>query len=380
MNHRLPIEARPAKGIVVLLVALSAVLGTQPREARAASEARSAYLKLVFNAEGQLQPTSGCFNVRERRYTGAHWWSTADGTEGIEHTLKKVVAAFKAKDRDSLLKVSDPGSRDPKTFDDQAAAFFQQFSILNVTDIPRSEQVDSLTIFFITFEYEGKVSSAPLVFKKADENQFWFLPERSKSLEYSLAREWFEATSKNAENPDASYCTPDEIAKASYRIPVSSDPAVEAGDRSYLYLAGFPLGEKAPQTELTRRVDATLNTLNKSLAGYDGAAPLAILAGVGAKRLKDWWATADTSERNNYISAVTTQKPFFVFNLSPLVVLYTKGADNVPHVMYFMPDEHGTLLWTNSSYGTTFDRIFKDGALFNAAKSVPPFKSFLIQR
>ena len=55
---------------------------------------------------------------------------------------------------------------------------------------------------------------------------------------------------------------------------------MEAGDRSYLYLAGFPLGEKAPQTELTRRVDATLNTLNKSLAGYDGAAPLAILAGV----------------------------------------------------------------------------------------------------
>jgi len=204
-------------------------------------------------------------------------------------------------------------------------------------------------------EYEGKFTSAPLVFRKATESQFWFLPEKSKSLGYSLVREWFEAASKNAQKSDAFYCTTAEIAKASYRMPVSSDPAVAAQDRSYLYLAGFQLGENTPLTDLKKRIEVTLNTLKASLAGYDGAAPLTTLSAVGEKRLKEWWATADANQRENYISAITTQKPFFVFDLSPLIVLYTKSDDGVPRIMYFTPGQHGALLWTNSAYGTTFD-------------------------
>ena len=383
MNSRVRTGPRLVTCIVVtLLFMLVELFGIQPRAAFAASDSSLAYLRLVFNAEEQLEPTSGCFSVRERRYAGAHWWSAPDGAEGqgIEHALKKVMAAFKNKDRESLLQLSDPASRDPKIFDHQAAAFFQQFSVLSVTEIPQSVQVDSLVIFFITVEYQGKATSAPLVFRKASENQFWFLPERSKSLGYSLAREWFEAASKNAEKSDAFYCTTAEIAKASYRMPISSDPAVAAQDRSYLYLAGFQLGESAPQTELTKRIEVTLNALKRSLAGYDGAGPSTTLTAMGEKRLKDWWATADGSQRKNYISAITTQKPFFVFDLSPLIVLYTKSDDGVPRVLYFTPDQRGALLWTNSSYGTTFDRIFKDGPLYNAAKLDPPFKSFFAQR
>ena len=379
---RLRTAARLVNCIVVtLLFALVASFAIQPRAAFAASDASTAYLRLVFNAEGQPEPTSGCFSVRERRYAGARWWSAPDGAEGqgIEHALKQVIAAFKNKDKESLLQLSDPASRDPKIFDQQASAFFQQFSVLNVAAIPNSVQVDSLVIFFITVEYEGKFTSAPLVFRKATESQFWFLPEKSKSLGYSLAREWFEAASKNAQKSDAFYCTTAEIAKASYRMPVSSDPAVAAQDRSYLYLAGFQLGENTPLTDLKKRIEVTLNTLKASLAGYDGAAPLTTLSAVGEKRLKEWWATADANQRENYISAITTQKPFFVFDLNPLIVLYTKSDDGVPRIMYFTPGQHGALLWTNSAYGTTFDRIFKDGPLYNAAKLVPPFKSFFAQ-
>jgi len=367
---------------LILVVTLLGLLGIEPTADSAESRVRTAYLKLVFNAEGKPEPTSGCFNVQEQRYEDARWWSKPEVTErhDVEHLLKKVVATFKNRDRVSLLQMSDPAFRDPKVFDKQAEAFFQQFSVLTVKEIPRSIQINSLILFFLTFDYQGKVSSAPLVFRKASENEFLFLPERSTSLDYFLVSEWFDTLSRSADKADFYYCTSAEIGRASYRVPISSDPAVAAEDRSYLYLAGSQLGETSPPTELATRIESTLSTLKASLTAYGGAALLPTFGPLGAKRLKDWWATADTSERSNYISAVVTQKPFFVFDLSPLIVLYTKSDDKIPRIMYFTPDEKGSLRWTNSSYGTTLDRIFKNGPLYDAAKLVPPFSSFLIRR
>jgi hypothetical protein len=383
MRNLRPTPGLKRNSLVILLLACGGLSSIQPGAAYALDDSRPAYLRLVFNAEGQLMATAGCLSVVERHYAGAHWWSESDMDKdrGLGSAFKRVLAAIKNKDRESLLQLSAPSSRDPKIFDQQASAFFEQFSVLTVTEVPLSIQVDSLVIFFISVDYQGKVSKAPLVFQKAGENQFWFLPERSNSLEYALARDWFEVASKNTGTPsDSVYCTAREIERASYRIPVSSDAAVLAQDRSNMYLTGFRAGQSAAQGELTTRVQATLNALNASLAVYNGGTPLTTLTPTGAKRLADWWGTADANEHRNYVSAIVTQKPIFIFDLSPLIVVYTKSDSDVPRIMYFTPDLHGALLWTNSSYGTTFDRIFKDGPLYDAATQVPPFRSFSIQR
>jgi hypothetical protein len=367
---------------LIMLFTLLALSGIEPTANSAESGFRTTYLKLVFDAEGKQELTSGCFNVQEKRYEDARWWSTPGGTDrrDVEHLLKKVVAALRNRDRASLLQMSDPASRAPKVFDRQAEAFFQQFGVLTVKEIPRSIQINSLILFFLTFDHQGKVFSAPLVFRKAGENEFWFLPEGSMSLDYLLVSEWFDTLSASADKVDSYHCTSAEIARASYRVPISSGPAVAAKDRSYLYLAGSQLGKIFPPTELATRIESTLSNLKASLMAYDGAAPLPTFGPLGAKRLKDWWATADASERSNYISAVVTQEPFFVFDLSPLIVLYTKSHHNIPRIMYFTPDGKGSLRWTNSSYGTTLDRIFKNGPLYDAAKLAPPFSSVLIRR
>jgi len=85
-------------------------------------------------------------------------------------------------------------------------------------------------------------------------------------------------------------------------------------DRSYLYLTGSPVGE-ASTTGLSKRIESTLRSLKASLRAYDSASLLKSLEPVGAKPLKGWWATADATERANYISAVVSQKPFFAFHL-----------------------------------------------------------------
>jgi len=257
--------------------------------------------------------------------------------------------------------------------------FFQQFSVLRIKGIPLSVDIDSLALFFVTFDYQGKTSSAPLVFRRTTKGEVWFLPEGSRSLDYLLASDWFDSLSRDTDKADSYECKPAEIARATHRVPISTDPALALEDRSYLYLTGWSAGE-ASATELSKRIESTLRTLKASLKAYDGASLLQSLEPVGAKRLKDWWATAGATERANYISTVVSQEPFFVLDLNPLLVLYSKSKDNVPRVMYLVRDQEGTLRWTNSYYGTTLDLIFKNGPLYDAAKSSPPFDAFSIRR
>jgi hypothetical protein len=99
----------------------------------------------------------------------------------------------------------------------------------------------------------------------------------------------------------------------------------------------------------------------------------------GANRLKDWYAKATEDERKAYREALTGQRPFFVFDASPLVAVYTRAASGSVQVLYFVADPTGALLWANSSHVTIADRVFKRGPLFDAAQLEKPFSTVVIK-
>ena len=366
---------------IQLILAASAVISPSVSRAQVTEEPRQVYLRVVFNAEGKLRPTSGCFNAIERVYSRSRWWSEAGAEPGSsEDAFYRVIKAFKAKDRDGLRNLSDPSSREPKVFDAQADAFFQQFGALELSAIPRSIQVESLTVFLLTVVFQGHATSAPMVFRKGGNGQNWFLPDKSKSLAYSLARDWLDAM-QQAEISDSLYCQQSAIAQATHRIPLGSDPAVPEKDKSFLYVKGVPANAPAVgQPDIRNSVDAALQTVKTALSSYQGTVLLSPIANVGAKRLKDWWEKASATERSNYVQSVVSQRAVFVFDLSPLLVLYSQSENGIPRVMYFVPDQNNRLMWTNSSYGTTVDRIFKDGVLYDAARATPPFGALALKR
>src|SRR5881397_3316440 len=55
----------------------------------------------------------------------------------------------------------------------------------------------------------------------------------------------------------------------------------------------------------------------------------------GGGRLKQWFATAPQNERDHYKTAFVEQQPFFVFDESPLLVVYVRTAQRDVQVLYF---------------------------------------------
>lgn len=99
----------------------------------------------------------------------------------------------------------------------------------------------------------------------------------------------------------------------------------------------------------------------------------------GGGRLKQWFATAPQNERDRYKTAFVEQQPFFVFDESPLLVVYVRTAQRDVQVLYFTVAPDKRLLWTNASHLTTSDQVFKQGPLFAAAGSTKPFSSLAIK-
>ena len=343
----------------------------------AAQSPAPSYLKLVFSAEGHPLVTSGCLSVVEHQYPNVAWWSQPTASvpnTGAERALRSVIKTFLAKDRDTLLRLSEPSSRESASFDRQAGAFFEQFGELTIKSITRSIRIDDLTIFFLTVDFHGKISEAPLVFKEDGPDTVWFLPKPPPSIEFALAKDWIRADQSSS---DVVNCSPEKVDRANIRLPLTSSTSPATKDQSYLYLEGSGVGVGVQQSEDTKRVLITLKKLKEALTAYQGGAPLAELDTLGAQRLQEWWSSADDSERKAYVSAVVSEEPFFVFDLNPLFVVFTRSGKQAPHVLYFAPSRGGTLLWTNSSYGSTFDRIFKTGPLYESATPEPPFSSWL---
>ena len=78
--------------------------------------------------------------------------------------------------------------------------------------------------------------------------------------------------------------------------------------------------------------------------------------------------------------AFVTQQPFFLFDASPLAVVYTRTSTKEIQVLYFLITDDRQALWVNSSHITVADQVFKQGPLFAAAATPTPFGGIVIKQ
>ena len=337
------------------------------------------YLRTVFSAEGQPIRTTACLQVAERLYPHTAWWEDSRGpADAPERALKAVIAAIDRKDRVALLRLAHPTlGRDPTQFDQQANAYFQQFGAINLVAIPRAYQFDGFMVFFMNLRLKDQMFSGTLVFASEDDGSFGFLPYQTTAVTYRLVQDWLGLSAPTA-TIGPTYCDPGDIKRATHRIAFGASPGVptQASHPSLLFLTGAPIDSPGALAPLAAQMTSALERLKSALA--NGGEFDKYMTPEGGKRLKDWFASADPSERRNYAALVAEQQPFFVFDASPLVVVYTRSRAGV-QVMYFTLTADKQLLWTNSSSAVVADKVYKRGPLYDAARLDKPFSSLAIK-
>ena len=343
-----------------------------------AQESRPAYLPMVFHAEARDVRSTACIQVEERLLPSTRWWEGSDKGTPAQEAFKALVSAIKRKDRPAFVKLTDATqAADAPRVNTQADAFFQQFERVELAAVSRLYEFDGLAVFWGKFQGQGKSAYAPLAFRSQRNGGFGFLPLRSDLVSYVLVQDWFTSQwgPSNTETP--AYCGDADVKRATHRVRLAPE-AEGATPPSYLLLTGAPVDAPGPLANLAQRAA----TVNKQLS--TGAAKgideiTARMTPEGAGRLKDWYAKATEDERKAYRDALTGQRPFFLFDASPLIAVYTRAASGNVQVLYFLADPTGVLLWANSSHVTVADRVFKRGPLFDAAQLEKPFSTVVIK-
>ncbi len=341
-----------------------------------AQEPRLVHASMIFNAEAGPLQTSACLELTERVYPAAKWWETAVG-EGAaaDRAFKAVIAAIRARDRAALLKLTDPTqARDTAQFDRQANAFFAQFQSIQMVAVPRAYEFDGLVVFFGTFKSEDQTAVVPLVFAHQGADRFGFLPARAKGVTFTLVTEWFTATAGPGRDTPA-YCDAPAVRRATHRVALGGS----SWRPSLLLLTGAPLDAPGSLAASATRVTSTIERMKAALRGPDVPAFLSHMTPEGAARLKPWLETAPAVETEAYKTAFIGQQPFFVFDESPLVVVYTRTPSGQVQVLYFTASADNRLLWANSAYITVADQVFKQGRLLTAAGSAQPFGELAVK-
>ncbi len=360
--------------LIVALTVMSALgLGS---ERASAQDVRTVYAPMAFHAEAGDLRTTACLQLAERVYPASAWWETGSGTGGgPERTFRSVIVAIKQKDRGALLKLTDTAqARDTAQFDRQADAFFEQFQSIQLLAVPRAYEFDGLVAFLGKFQSTRQTAFVPLVFAHDGGDTFRFLPSRTNKASFRIVTDWF-APSGAAPTETPSYCTDADVKRATHRVSL----VPSRWRPSALLLTGAPLDARGPLSAVTTRVKATIDRMKAALRVGDVDAFANDMTPEGGGRLKQWFATAPQNERDRYKTAFVEQQPFFVFDESPLLVVYVRTAQRDVQVLYFTVAPDKRLLWTNASHLTTSDQVFKQGPLFAAAGSTKPFSSLAIK-
>ena len=347
-----------------------------------AAESRVAYLAMMFPAESHSIRTTACLQVTERLYAQSKWWENTSGNaDASERAFKAVIAAIARNDRDALLKLSDPAERaDLKSFDAQAGAFFQQFKAgFELVDVPRGYEFDGLSVYFAIIRFKDETAAVPFMFAAQDDGAFGFLPSKKGRLNQStfvLVQDWMNAGWGSRAAGSPTYCTDAAVARATHRFPVSASSGTTRPVRqpTYLLITGASLDAPGARAGLGPRITSAVERLKSALAsGAEDAAKL--MASEGANSLTKWYGSATREERVRYQATITAQSPFFFFDASPLLVVYTRSPGDSIQVLYFTIGPGNELLWTNSSYITVADKVFKSDASYDSARLKPAFSN-----
>ena len=335
---------------------------------------RDVFLPVTFHAEAHSFSTSMCLKVVERKYPKSAWWkNTGDGDGPVDEAFASLIAAIERADRDALLSMTHASqSGDAERFEHQASAYIQQFAALELVEVPKAYQFDGLTVFFAGFRYEGKTQYAPLIFTSVGTNSFRFLPERTRKTTFQFVADWFNATWQAGELDKPRYCRNRDVRRANYAVTLES----ASWKPSQLLIAGSLIEGSGKYAKTFERVGSVIEQMNAALRGDDITTFAKYLTPEGAGRLLEWYWSAEQGDRDVYKQAVLEQQPFFVFDASPLLAVYTRSESGSIQVMYFTPNADDEWLWTNSSHVTSMDAVFKKGTLHNSARSAPPFSVF----
>jgi hypothetical protein len=342
--------------------------------AAAAQDARTVYAAVPFHAETGDIRTSACLQLTERAYPAGPWWEKAAG-EGPDRAFGAVIAAMKAKDRAALLKATDPAqARDTAEFDRQAGAFFQQMAVLKLVGVPRAYEFDGLVAYFAKIQSPSQTAFVPFEFAREADGTFGFLPSRSKTATMRLVSDWY-APFKAPPADAPPYCAEADVRRATHRVSL----VPPAWRPSALLLTGIAFDAAKPLPAPVSQVNAAIERIKSALRAGDINGVAGAMAPEGAGKLTKWASTASPDERDRYANAFTGQQPFFLFDASPLLIVYTRAAPRNVQVLYFVQSADKRVLWTNSSLITDSDQVFKQGPLFEAATSTPPFGTLTIK-
>ena len=366
---------RAARRVAAAIAALGVVAGAGAGPALAQTT-RTVYAPMTFNTEVRTLRTAACLQIVERAYPSTAWWESGPApTNPADRAFKAVIAAIKLKDRAALLKLTDPvQARDQTRFDQQAGAFFQQFQSIQLVEVPRAYEFDGLVAFFGKFRAPTQTAFVPLVFAHQPDGSFGFLPSRSDKLTFTLVSDWF--TPSDAPLSDApAYCSDADVTRATHRLALTGP----AWQQSTLLLTGAPLEAQGAPTPAAALVRSTIDDMKGALRGPEIADITKYMTPEGGGRLKLWLAKAEPKDRDEYKNAFIQQRPFFVFDATALLVVYTRTGEGDVQVLYFTYTPDHRLVWTNSSHITIADRVFRQGPLYAAANATNPFSDLVVK-
>lgn len=355
------------------------ILAALPCQTVVAAIGSAVYLPLTFRSESGPFKTGACLQVNERAYSQAtSQQGLGVAADGSQKAFETVLTALKSANRQTLFELSDPVlGRDPAQFDEQAVGYFKEFKAAEFVGVAKIFEFDRLAVFFGKFQAGEYTFFSPFIFHRGNDGAFGFLPYRTDDLTYWLLEDWLDAAWGPAQAAVPAYCTAADISVASHRLRLSPPDMARP---AYLYLKGAPADTQGPLKALSAQVRLTLVEMKKTLAADDWITGFCrYLAPAGAKRLKDWFASAAQGNREIYRNAIAEQEPFFVFDAAPLIIVYTRSPSHSVQVMYFTSAADGRLMWTNSSLVTLLDRVFKGEAMKDAAMLDKPFSSLEIK-
>lgn len=339
-----------------------------------AQEFHPVYVPVVFHAEARDIRTSACLQVNEHDYGPQKWWETASESNPASRAFREVISAIQKKDRGALLKLTDPDqAKDAKKFDEQADAFFQQFEKLEIVSAPQAFAFDGLAVFFAQFRSQRGSFFAPMVFAREKDGTFGFLPLRTRKATYQIVNDWFRSAWGPGGGKEAVYCPESEISQATHRASLISPEDEKLADRSFLLLKGGPIDGANGVAALADRVKAKIGRMSAALTAENIDQFATYMTAEGGGRLKEWFKSASAAERKEYEAAIVGQRPFFLFDLSSVAVVYLKPVAGPVQVMYFTFTNNNDPIWTNSSHVTVADTIFKTGHLYKSAQAEKPF-------
>jgi hypothetical protein len=365
--------------VLIARLSVAGLLSVMPVLASSgfAQESRTVHARMTFKAEAREMRTSACLQIVERTYPASRWWEApAAGSDGPDRAFKAVIAAMLKKDRATLLRLTDPSqARDTARFDTQANAFFQQFESIRLLEVPRAFEFDDLVVFFGRFQSGTETALVPMAFAYQGEDSFGFLPARSNKVTFELVNDWFAPRTEDIKATPM-YCSDADVKRATHRVELER----AAFKPSALLLTGVSL-EGGAATGVAQQAAARIEQMKAALKSGAFDAFYQAMTPEGAGRLRQWMATASATERDGYVNAFLQQQPFFVFDQSPLLVVYVRvprgELEPSIHAIYFTSVPGAGLLWTNSSHVTVADKVFKEGPLALASGTRPPFSSLV---